>query len=102
MIEKTFTVQSGISNARVVVTWLNRGTYVYDHRNSTLPGGVAYAVLVYDPNNNLLEAELDRYNNFVVLDVDTPVTGTYRIYISRVWSYDTDLELKMAWSVSLQ
>ena len=101
MIEKTFNVSNGISSARVVVAWLNRGTYVYDHRNSNLPGGVAYAVLVYDPTNNLLEAELDRYNNFVVLDVDTPMTGVYRVYISRVWSYDTDLDLKMAWGVTL-
>ncbi len=100
MIEEPFTVSSNTQSVRIVVTWLNRGTYIYNNSNTTLPGGVAYAVLVYDPNNNLLEAELDRYNNFVVLDVDTPTPGTYKFMISRVWSYDSDLDLKMSWGIS--
>lgn len=100
MIEETFTTSSNTQNVRVVVTWLNQGTYIYNNSNTTLPGGVAYAVLVYDPNNNLLEAELDRYNNFVVLDVDTLTPGTYKIMISRVWNYDTTLDLRMSWGVS--
>ncbi len=78
---------------RIVLCWLNRGTYTFEHRNDNYPVGMDLGLFVYDPNWNLVGSSDSPDNPYEVVDF-TPVTeGYYTIAISRWGNYDTSSKL---------
>ncbi len=90
----------GWEDIRIVLSWLNRGTYTYDHRNDPYPLGMDFDMVLLDPNGNCIADSASRYDSFEVINF-TPVTeGYYTIRIQRVWHRDTDSKISMALAVN--
>ena len=49
-VVKTLFVSNSWDKVRVVLSWLTRGTYTYDHRADAHPIGLDLDLSVYDPN----------------------------------------------------
>ena len=100
VIDKSFTTYSSTSKVRLVVSWLNRGTWVYAHKNDPFPAGADYGIIVYDPDGDVVATHWNPFDGFAVMDFDTPKVGQYKLQISRTAYRDTSAKLKMAWGAT--
>ena len=90
------TLNANLSKVRVVLCWLNRGTYTYSHRNDAHPIGMDLDLAVFDPNGNLVGSSSSWDNPYEVVNFDPTVTGKYRFRIKRYANRDTSSKLHMA------
>lgn len=51
-VEKRIYISSSRDRVRTVLSWLNRGNYVYSHRNDAHPIGMDLDLRIYAPNGN--------------------------------------------------
>ncbi|OJH39187.1 hypothetical protein BON30_16765 [Cystobacter ferrugineus] len=100
-IDATFYVNSNYSNMRVVLTWLNRGTYTYDHRADTHPIGMDLDFSVYAPDGSYVGGSASWDDPFELIDVVPPMLGKYTVRISRSANRDTSSNLRIALAVDL-
>jgi hypothetical protein len=86
---------SAIRNVRVVVSWLTRGTYTYDHRSDAHPIGTDIDVWVWKPNGSFAAESITWDNGFESASFDPTVSGDYRIEIRRAYNRDTSAKLHL-------
>ncbi len=98
-IDHFVSINASSSSVRVVLVWLNRGTYTYDHRNDTNPIGMDLDILVYEPSGVLKASSASFYNGFEAVTFDPTVTGSYRIRITRPFNRDTSSGLYAGLSI---
>ena len=98
-IDRTVYLSSSLSSVRVVVAWLNRGTYTYNNRNDAHPIGMDLDVRIYDPNGKWVGGSYSWDNPFEDITFDPKVSGTYRIAINRYANRDTSSKFHMGVSV---
>ncbi|MGL1958765.1 MAG: S8 family serine peptidase [Colwellia sp.] len=101
LIERTVTIDSKYDNARVVITWLNRGAFTFDHRDEVHPMGMDFDLQIFDPNGNLVGSSASFDNPFEEVNFNPTVSGVYTVKIARSANRDTsakfDLGLKINW-----
>jgi hypothetical protein len=78
-------------NVRVVLSWLTRGTYTYDHRADAHPIGTDLDLVVSSGSNSFswVVSSSSWDNPYEIVNFTAPVTGTYRIAIHRYENRDT-------------
>ena len=94
-VEKKIYIGSWWSKTRVVLSWLNRGSYTYDHRNDVHPIGMDLDLRVYDPNGNYVGGSFSWDNSFEKVNLTPTVSGYYTFKINRYANRDTSLNLRM-------
>lgn len=99
-IERPVTLSSSYSNVRIVLSWLNRGTYSYDHRADSHSIGMDFDIRVYDPNGNFVGGSYSWDNSYEVVNFDPTVSGEYVVKISRYANRDTSSKLHMGLSIN--
>ncbi len=87
---------------RVAISWLNSGTYTYDHRGDAHPIGMDLDLTVYNPNGGTVGSSNSWDNPYEVVDFTTSTTGTYRVRIFRSINRDTTSDLRIGASVNWQ
>ena len=100
VIDRSFTTKSSTKKVRLVISWLNRGTWIYAHKDDPFPAGAEYGFIVYDPDGDVVATHWNPFDGFAVLDFDTPKVGTYRFQIIRTANRDTSATLNMAWGAT--
>ncbi len=85
---------------RVVLSWLTRGSYTYDHRNDAHPIGLDLDLKVYDPNGHYLGGSFSWDNPFEDVDFTPTVSGYYTFKIHRYATRDSSLKLRMGMYVN--
>ncbi len=85
---------------RVVLNWLTRGSYTYDHRSDAHPIGLDLDLKVYDPNGNYLGGSFSWDNSFEDVDFTPTVSGYYTFKIHRYATRDSSLKLRMGMYVN--
>ncbi|HNP28103.1 MAG TPA: S8 family serine peptidase [Nitrospirales bacterium] len=100
-IEKTFYISNGWDHARVVISWLNRGSYTYTHRNDAHPIGMDMDLRVYDPNGTYVGGSASWDNSFERVNFAPSVSGYYTFKIKRYANRDTNLNLRLGLQVNL-
>lgn len=100
VIDRSFTTYSSTTKVRLVISWLNRGTWVYAHKDDPFPAGADYGFIVYDPDGDVVATHWNPFDGFAVIDFDTPKVGEYKFQINRTANRDTSATLNMAWGVT--
>lgn len=98
-VDVTFSFNAG-HQVRVVATWLNRGTWVYDHRNDAHPIGVDFDLTVYRPDGSVYASSSSYDNPYEMVNFTAPVSGAYRIQVRRYANRDTSAPTRLALSVN--
>ncbi len=99
-IDRSITTYSSTSKVRLVVSWLNRGTWIYAHKSDFISAGADYGIVVYNPDGEVIATHWNPFDGFAVIDFETPVAGNYKFQIIRTANRDTSATLKMAWGAS--
>lgn len=94
-LEYYFSVSSSVSRVRVVLAWLVRPQYTYDHRSDAYPLGIDLDLSVYAPGGQSMGSSTSRTNSHEVVTFTPTTTGTYRIKISRPNNRDTSGKLHL-------
>jgi hypothetical protein len=99
-IVKQVYIANDWERVRVVLSWLTRGSYTYDHRNDAHPIGLDLDLKVYDPNGNYLGGSFSWDNSFEDVDFTPTVSGYYTFKIHRYATRDSSLKLRMGMYVN--
>jgi hypothetical protein len=99
-IVKQVYIANDWERVRVVLSWLTRGSYTYDHRNDAHPIGLDLDLKVYDPNGNYLGGSFSWDNPFEDVDFTPTVSGYYTFKIHRYATRDSSLKLRMGMYVN--
>ena len=83
---------------RVVITWLNRGSYVYDNQKI----GMDIDLYVYDPDGNRVGYSGSISNPYEKIDFVPTKSGKYRVSIKRYKNSDISSDLDLAAVVNWQ
>ncbi len=94
-IEKRIYISSYWAKARAVISWLNRGSYTYDHRNDAHPIGMDLDLRVYDPYGRYVGGSFSWDNPYEKVNFTPTVSGYYTFKINRYANRDTSLNLRM-------
>lgn len=95
-ITRTFEINAmPLNKIRVVVAWLNRGSFTYEHRNDAHPIGMDIDLTVYDPDGNIVGSSASWDNPFEVVEFTPPKEGTYTYKITRPYNRDTSSKIEM-------
>lgn len=94
-VEKRIYISSGWDHIRVVLAWLNRGSYTYSNRNNAHPIGMDLDLRVYDPNGNYIGGSFSWDNPFEKVNFNPSVSGYYRFKINRYANRDSASNLRM-------
>jgi hypothetical protein len=86
---------------RVAIAWMNRGTYTYAHRTDAHPIGQDLDLDVHGPNNAFMGGSWSWDNAFERVDFTAPVSGYYRIRITRYANRDTLASFHAAMTINL-
>lgn len=99
-IVKQVYIANAWERVRVVLSWLTRGSYTYDHRNDAHPIGLDLDLKVYDPNGHYLGGSFSWDNPFEDVDFTPTVSGYYTFKIHRYATRDSSLKLRMGMYVN--
>ena len=94
-VEKRVYISAFWDKARIVVAWLNRGSYTYSHRNDAHPIGMDLDLRIYDPNGAYKGGSFSWDNPYEKVEFSPTVSGYYTIKINRYANRDTGLNLRM-------
>ncbi|MDR4499002.1 MAG: S8 family serine peptidase [Candidatus Scalindua sp.] len=86
-------------NTRIVLSWLNRGSYTYSHRSDAHPIGMDMDFKVYDPSGQYVGGSFSYDNPYEFLSFTPTVSGTYKISIRRYSNRDNNSKLRMGLAV---
>lgn len=98
-IDRQVNINAASTNVRVAVSWLNRGTYTYDHRADAHPLGMDIDLCVYDPAGVLKGCSSSFDNPYELVSFDPVVSGNYRVRIQRFSNNDAASKLHMGLAV---
>lgn len=99
-VVKTVYIDKSWDRVRVVLSWLTRGSYTYDHRADAHPIGLDLDLKVYDPNGNYLGGSFSWDNPFEDVTFTPTVSGHYTFKIHRYATRDSNLKLRMGMYVN--
>ncbi|MGB2680343.1 MAG: S8 family serine peptidase [Candidatus Competibacter sp.] len=99
-VVKTVFISNSWDQVRVVLSWLTRGSYTYDHRADAHPIGLDLDLSVYDPNGAYVGGSLSWDNSFEDVSFTPAVSGNYTFKIRRYASRDSILNLRMGMYVN--
>ncbi len=99
-VVKTVYINNSWDRVRVVLNWLTRGSYTYDHRNDAHPIGLDLDLKVYDPNGHYLGGSFSWDNSFEDVEFTPTVSGYYTFKIHRYATRDSSLKLRMGMYVN--
>jgi hypothetical protein len=99
-IDREVYLSSSYSDVQIVVCWLNRGSYTYNHRDDSHPIGMDMDMYIYDPNGSYVAGSSSWDNPFEVVRFDPSVSGTYTIKIKRYANRDTSCNLRTGLSIN--
>lgn len=94
-IDVLYNLNASLSNVRIAIAWLNRGTYTYDHQNDADAIGVDFDLKIYDPSGKLIRSSASFDDPFEFISFDPTVTGQYRIAIVRYANRDTASKIEL-------
>ncbi len=94
-VTRTVYISSSWNKARVVLAWMNRGTYTYNNRNNAHPIGMDLDLRVYDPNGNYVGGSFSWDDPFESVNFTPTVSGYYTFKINRYANRDTNSALRM-------
>jgi hypothetical protein len=94
-VEKRIYISSYWDAVRVVLSWLTRGSYTYDHRNNAHPIGMDLDLQVYDPYGRYVGGSFSWDNPFEDVEFTPSVSGYYTFKIKRYANRDTANKLRM-------
>ena len=100
-IDRTFYARSGDTRGRIVVAWMNRGTWTYAHSSDPYPIGMNFDLVLYDPNGNWVQTVWNAYDGFAVMEFTPTVLGKYHLMIRLLTQRDNDALLKMGYAVKI-
>ncbi|MBK7543451.1 MAG: S8 family serine peptidase [Candidatus Competibacteraceae bacterium] len=99
-VVKTLFVSNSWDKVRVVLSWLTRGTYTYDHRADAHPIGLDLDLSVYDPNGGYVGGSASWDDPFEDVTFTPTVSGNYTFKIRRYATRDSSLSLRMGMYVN--
>lgn len=99
VVKKVF-ISSSYDKIRVVLSWLTRGSYTYDHRADAHPIGLDLDLSVYDPNGNHVGSSASWDNSFEDVTFKPTISGNYTFKIRRFATRDSNLKLRMGMYVN--
>ena len=88
-------VSNSWDSVRVVLSWLTRGTYTYNHRTADHPIGIDLDLHVFDPSGAWIASSASWDNNFESVEFEPRVSGLYTFKIKRYANRDTANKLRM-------
>lgn len=94
-VDVDYSLTAGVSY-RVVIAWLNRGTYTYDHRADAHPIGMDLDLSVLNPSGSWVAGSASWDNPFEFVNFTPSVSGTYKFRIHRYANRDTSSGVYMA------
>jgi hypothetical protein len=100
LIEKNVYLWNDTEAVRIVLSWLTRGGYTYDHLNDANPIGMDLDLWVYDPYGNFVAGSSSWDNAFEYVEFKPAVSGYYKIEIQRYANRDTANNLRVGVSVN--
>jgi len=100
-IEKKFYIANSWDKVRAVISWLNRGSYTYDHRTDAHPIGMDLDFRVYDPNGNFVGSSASWDNSFERVEFTPNVSGYYTFKVNRYANRDTSSNFRLGMQVNL-
>lgn len=100
-IDVFYDLNASLSNVRIAISWLNRGTYTYAHRADAHAIGMDFDLQIYDPSGNLVARSNSYDNPFEFVSFDPTVTGKYRFSITRYANRDTASRIDLGMVVDL-
>jgi hypothetical protein len=95
-VDRSVSLDASLTNVRVALAWLNRGTYTYDHRADASPLGIDLDLCVHDPNGKLVGCSTSFDNPYELFSFDPVVSGNYRVSIARSANRDVASKMHMA------
>jgi len=78
------------------MSWLNSGTYTYNHRNDTYPIGMDLDLTIFSPSGTYVGGSASFYNGEEVVDFDPTSSGNYRACITQYRDRDPTYKLNIA------
>ncbi len=100
-IEKKLYISNSWDNVRAVISWLNRGSYTYDHRNDAHPIGMDLDFRIYDPNGVYIGSSASWDNPFEKVEFTPNVSGYYTFKINRYANRDANSNFRLGMQVNL-
>jgi hypothetical protein len=94
-VEKQIYIGSYWDRVRVVLSWLTRGSYTYDHRNNAHPIGMDLDLRVYDPYGQYVGGSFSWDNPYEDVEFTPTVSGYYTFKINRYANRDASNKLRM-------
>lgn len=98
-IDQQVNLSSALTSVRIAISWLNRGTYTYDHRADAHPLGMDLDLCVYDPAGVLKGCSSSFDDPYELVSFDPTVSGNYRIRIQRFSNNDAASKFHMGLAV---
>lgn len=95
IIEFKYTLPASSTKAIFIASWLNRGTWIYQHRNDPFPAGIEFGLVVYSPSGNVIATHWNPHNGFARVEFEHLESGEYKIAIVKLSKRDTALNLNM-------
>jgi hypothetical protein len=100
-IEQVVYIDAG-EKVRVAIAWMNRGTFTYAHRTDAHPIGQDVDLVVYGPNGSFMGGSWSYDNPFETVDFTAPVSGNYRMRMTRYANRDTSANFHLGLTINLK
>ncbi len=94
-VSKRIYIGSYWDRAQVVLSWLTRGSYTYNHRNDAHPIGMDLDLRIYDPSGRYVGGSYSWDNAYEDFVFTPTVSGYYTFKINRYANRDTANKLRM-------
>ncbi len=99
-VTKRIYISSSWNRARVVLAWMNRGSYTYSHRNDAHPIGTDLDLKVYNPYGTYIGGSSSWDNPYERVNFYPTVSGYYTFKIKRYANRDIYSALRMGMYVN--
>ena len=99
IIDKFF-VYDSYDRVRVVMAWMNQGTWVYEHKNDPQPLSMDFDITIYDPNNEWVGHSMSYTNGFEIVEFEPKMSGNYTFVIERYSNNDEECHVRIGVVVS--
>ena len=93
-------IPSSYDAVRIAMTWLSRGTYVYNHRTDAHPIGMDFDLRVYDPTGAYLGGSYSWDNGWEDYTFEPAVSGYYTFKINRYANRDSSNNIRLGIAVN--
>ena len=99
-ITRQLYISSSYDAVRIAMSWLTRGTYVYDNRDDAHPIGIDLDLNVYDPAGDLVGRSWSWDNGSEIVNFEPTTSGTYTFKINRYANRDSSNKIRLGVAVN--